>query len=63
MSLPFDRAVPGLRVSASLGTAVARPGDSADDLVARADSEMYGAKRRRHRAAARAGEGSGDRGE
>ncbi len=37
----------------SIGTAVERPGDTADDLMARADSAMYGAKGRRYRAAGR----------
>jgi cyclic di-GMP phosphodiesterase Gmr len=53
MAAPFDRALPGLRVTASLGAAVSRPGDSADELMARADSEMYAAKRRRYRTTAR----------
>jgi diguanylate cyclase (GGDEF)-like protein/PAS domain S-box-containing protein len=53
MTAPFDQAVPGLVVSTSTGTALARPGDTADELMARADSAMYGAKGRRYRAAGR----------
>ena len=53
MADPFGDAGPGLRVSVSIGTAVERPGDTADDLMARADSAMYGAKGRRYRAAGR----------
>jgi cyclic di-GMP phosphodiesterase Gmr len=53
MEAPLDRALPDLRVTASLGVAVSLPGDSADELMARADSEMYRAKRRRYRTTAR----------
>jgi cyclic di-GMP phosphodiesterase Gmr len=50
MAAPFDRVVPGLRVSASTGVALEQSGDTADDLMARADSAMYGAKSPRYRA-------------
>ncbi|MGY1697101.1 MULTISPECIES: GGDEF domain-containing protein [unclassified Geodermatophilus] len=38
-----------LRVGMSVGGAVGRPGDAPDDVVARADRAMYGAKTRRRR--------------
>jgi diguanylate cyclase (GGDEF)-like protein/PAS domain S-box-containing protein len=52
MAAPFDHAVP-LRVSASIGTAITEPGDTADDLLARADSAMYAAKAHRYRVTGR----------
>jgi cyclic di-GMP phosphodiesterase Gmr len=49
--------VPGphrpLSVGVSVGIAVGRPGDTADDLITRADREMYGAKSHPHRQAGR----------
>jgi cyclic di-GMP phosphodiesterase Gmr len=53
MAEPFDDAVRGLTVSVSTGTAVDLPGETADDLMARADAEMYGVKAHRYRSAAR----------
>ena len=38
-----------LRVGMSIGGAVGRPGDAADDVIARADRAMYGAKTRQRR--------------
>lgn len=44
-SLPLDDVEPGLRVSVSIGLAYAKPGDSAESLVRRADDALYRAKR------------------
>ncbi|MBI1351465.1 MAG: PAS domain S-box protein [Actinomycetales bacterium] len=51
--------IPGgfVRVSASIGVAMAEPGQSVDDLVAEADRAMYEAKRQGKDAVAVAGEG------
>jgi cyclic di-GMP phosphodiesterase Gmr len=53
MAEPFSEVASGLRVSASIGSAVGLSGDTADELLARADSAMYGAKARRYRGSAR----------
>lgn len=42
-----------LRVSVSVGVAVGRPGETADDLIGRADRAMYGVKTHRRRLAPR----------
>jgi diguanylate cyclase (GGDEF)-like protein/PAS domain S-box-containing protein len=42
-----------LSVGVSVGVAVGRPGDTADDLIGRADRAMYGAKSHPHRQAGR----------
>lgn len=44
LSKPFDRIRPGLQLSASVGGALGREGDTSDDLVRRADEAMYQAK-------------------
>lgn len=49
LALPFAGPAGMLRLGVSIGTAVGRPGESADDLVARADRAMYGAKTHRRR--------------
>ncbi|UOY00427.1 diguanylate cyclase domain-containing protein [Blastococcus sp. PRF04-17] len=38
-----------LRVGVSVGVAVGRPGETADELISRADRAMYGVKTHRHR--------------
>ena len=42
----WDEVAPGLTVTVSIGTAAARPGDSAESLLHRGDSAMYASKRR-----------------
>lgn len=42
---PWDGVAPGLRVTTSVGGTRHRPGESADDLLERADALMYRAKR------------------
>jgi diguanylate cyclase (GGDEF)-like protein/PAS domain S-box-containing protein len=44
VSAPFPGPVGPLRVGVSVGIAVSRPGESADDVIGRADRAMYGAK-------------------
>ncbi|MDQ1247976.1 MAG: hypothetical protein QG597_2348 [Actinomycetota bacterium] len=44
---PIDGPSGQVRVTASIGVAMVRPGESADDLIARADAAMYQAKRSR----------------
>ena len=51
---PFNGPDGELVVGVSVGIAVSRPGESADDLIGRADRAMYGAKIHPHRQAARA---------
>jgi cyclic di-GMP phosphodiesterase Gmr len=46
---PVPTAAGPLRVGMSIGAAVGRPGDAADDVIARADRAMYGAKTRQRR--------------
>lgn len=43
---PFDEMGTGLRLPVSVGAALAREGDTADDLLRRADEAMYGVKDR-----------------
>jgi diguanylate cyclase (GGDEF)-like protein/PAS domain S-box-containing protein len=50
---PFGGPAGLLHLGVSIGTAVGRPGESADDLVARADRAMYGAKTHRRRRSVR----------
>jgi diguanylate cyclase (GGDEF)-like protein/PAS domain S-box-containing protein len=50
---PFPGPEGPLSVGVSIGVAVGRPGDTADDLITRADRAMYGAKSHPHRRAAR----------
>jgi cyclic di-GMP phosphodiesterase Gmr len=50
---PFDGPEGSLAIGVSVGIAVSRPGDSADELISRADQAMYGAKTHPHRRAER----------
>jgi cyclic di-GMP phosphodiesterase Gmr len=50
---PFDGPAGPLSVSVSVGMAVGRPGESADDLIGRADRAMYGVKTHHRRRAPR----------
>ena len=50
---PFDGPEGTLTIGVSVGIAVGRPGDTADELISRADRAMYGAKTHPHRQAAR----------
>ena len=50
---PFDGPLGPLRVGVSVGVAVGRPGETADELIGRADRAMYGVKTHRHRRAGR----------
>jgi cyclic di-GMP phosphodiesterase Gmr len=50
---PFPGPEGPLSVGVSVGIAVGRPGDTADDLIGRADRAMYGVKAHPHRRAAR----------
>jgi diguanylate cyclase (GGDEF)-like protein/PAS domain S-box-containing protein len=50
---PFPGPQGPLSVGVSVGIAVGRPGDDADELIGRADRAMYGAKCHPHRQAAR----------
>jgi cyclic di-GMP phosphodiesterase Gmr len=50
---PFDAPEGTLAIGVSVGIAVGRPGDSADELISRADRAMYGAKTHPHRRAER----------
>jgi diguanylate cyclase (GGDEF)-like protein/PAS domain S-box-containing protein len=50
---PYDGPHGPLSVGVSVGLAVGRPGDTADDLITRADRAMYGAKSHPHRRTAR----------
>jgi cyclic di-GMP phosphodiesterase Gmr len=49
VSAPVPTVAGPLRVGMSIGSAVGRPGDTPDDVVARADRAMYGAKTRQRR--------------
>jgi GGDEF domain-containing protein len=51
--VPFAGPEGPLTVGVSVGVAVGRPGDTADDLITRADRAMYGAKSHPHRRVAR----------
>ncbi len=53
MDAPFAGPAGALRIGVSIGTAVGRPGETPDELVARADRAMYGAKTQRRRRSAR----------
>ncbi|WP_409332087.1 diguanylate cyclase domain-containing protein [Trujillonella humicola] len=53
LALPFAGPDGTLHLGVSIGTAVGQPGESADELVARADRAMYGAKTHRRRRSAR----------
>jgi cyclic di-GMP phosphodiesterase Gmr len=53
MAAPVPTVAGPLRISVSTGTAVGRPGDVPDDVVARADRAMYGAKTRHRRRSGR----------
>ena len=46
---PFAGPEGPLRVGVSVGVAVGRPGETADELIGRADRAMYGVKTHRHR--------------
>ncbi|MFD2090812.1 GGDEF domain-containing protein [Blastococcus deserti] len=50
---PFPGPEGPLSIGVSVGVAVGRPGDTADDLIGRADRAMYGAKAHPHRRASR----------
>lgn len=50
---PFDGPEGTMAIGVSVGIAVGRPGDTADELISRADQAMYGAKTHPHRQAAR----------
>jgi diguanylate cyclase (GGDEF)-like protein/PAS domain S-box-containing protein len=50
---PFDGPEGTLAIGVSVGIAVSRPGDTADELIGRADQAMYGAKTHPHRQAER----------
>jgi diguanylate cyclase (GGDEF)-like protein/PAS domain S-box-containing protein len=63
---PFPGPEGPLTVGMSVGVAVARPGETADDLIGRADRAMYGVKTHQRRrttrpAPASGGQGAGDR--
>lgn len=49
MRASFDESVPGLQIAVSIGTAIGSPGEAVDDVMARADSQMYDAKTSRYR--------------
>ena len=49
LAVPFAGPVGPLHLGVSIGTALGRPGESVDELVARADRAMYGAKTHRRR--------------
>ena len=51
--VPFPGPQGPLSVGVSVGVAVGRPGDTADELISRADRAMYGAKSHLHRRAPR----------
>ncbi|SNR60937.1 diguanylate cyclase domain-containing protein [Blastococcus mobilis] len=51
---PFPGPRGPLEIGVSVGVAVGRPGDTADELITRADRAMYGEKTHPHRGAARA---------
>ncbi|MCF6507904.1 diguanylate cyclase [Blastococcus sp. MG754426] len=53
MSLPFPGPDGPLSIGVSVGVAVGRPGEPADDVIARADRAMYGAKSNQRRRARR----------
>ncbi|MGY1741480.1 MULTISPECIES: GGDEF domain-containing protein [unclassified Blastococcus] len=53
MAAPFAGPAGPLHLGVSIGTAVGRPGETADELVARADRAMYGAKTHRRRRSVR----------
>ena len=54
---PFSGPAGPLRIGISIGCSLGRPGDSADDVVARADRGMYGVKVRRRPRSGDAGPG------
>ncbi|RBY76416.1 sensor domain-containing diguanylate cyclase [Geodermatophilus sp. TF02-6] len=54
VSAPFDGPCGPLSVGVSVGVAFGHPGEAADDLIARADRAMYGAKTHHRRRRARA---------
>jgi diguanylate cyclase (GGDEF)-like protein/PAS domain S-box-containing protein len=47
--VPFHGPDGDLKIGASVGTAVGRPGEAPDEVISRADRAMYGAKSRRWR--------------
>jgi cyclic di-GMP phosphodiesterase Gmr len=49
MRVPVQTSVGPLSVAVSVGSAVGRPGEDPDELMARADRDMYGSKTRRRR--------------
>jgi cyclic di-GMP phosphodiesterase Gmr len=49
LSAPYTAPFGTLSIGVSVGTAVGRPGDAADEVVARADRDMYGVKTSRRR--------------
>jgi diguanylate cyclase (GGDEF)-like protein/PAS domain S-box-containing protein len=57
LATPFDTPCGALSIGVSVGAAVGRPGETPDDLIARADRAMYGSKTHRRRRTA------GDRGD
>ncbi len=60
VSDPFPGPDGPLAVGVSIGVAVGWPGETADELIARADRAMYGVKTHRRRRAERDGRSSGD---
>ncbi|MBB3086392.1 diguanylate cyclase domain-containing protein [Geodermatophilus sabuli] len=57
LATPFETSCGALSIGVSVGAAVGRPGETPDDLIARADRAMYGSKTHRRRRTA------GDRGD
>ncbi|MGY1770048.1 diguanylate cyclase domain-containing protein [Blastococcus sp. SYSU D00813] len=53
MSAPFPTPAGPVTLGLSVGTAVGRPGESADELISRADRAMYGVKTHRRRRSVR----------
>jgi cyclic di-GMP phosphodiesterase Gmr len=49
VAAPYPGPLGPLQIGVSVGVAVGRPGETADELISRADRAMYGVKTRRHR--------------
>ncbi|MFW3171701.1 GGDEF domain-containing protein [Geodermatophilus sp. CPCC 206100] len=49
LAAPFDAACGPLSIGVSIGVAAGRPGETADELIGRADRAMYGSKTHRRR--------------
>jgi cyclic di-GMP phosphodiesterase Gmr len=56
VALPVPTVAGPVRVGVSVGGTLGRPGDTPDEVIARADRDMYGAKTRRRRRAGRTAE-------